>query len=188
MGGRVDTLKLSRQSVIVAQLRGGFEYEPIRSYQYTVQEMYSHFKETEYGARQRNSNSGRNRSLRRFRELICPCMKKAKQRDTADQIVAEFKHYLKSWDDMRKKDNNIKLAIFRCQSTECSYHKDGLLSATIYTGASKSTSNFLAYLLCPRIERNELAVRISEDEQLNIQDSYRSKTNIQMSKNLAVAE
>ena len=187
-GGRVDTLKLSRQSVIVAQPRGGFEYEPIRSYQYTVQEMYSHFKETEYGARQRNSNSGRNMSLRRFRELICPCMTKAKQRDTADQIVAEFKHCLKTWDDMRKKDNNIKLAISRCQFTECSYHKDGSPSAAIYAGASKSTSNFLAYLLCPQIERNELAIRIREDEQLNIQDSYRSKINIQMSKNLAVAE
>ena len=102
-GGRVDTLKLSRQSVIVAQSRGGFEYEPTRSYQYTVQEMYIHFKETEYGARQRNNNSGRNMSLRRFREFICPCMTKAKQRDTADQIVAEFKHCLKTWDDMRKK-------------------------------------------------------------------------------------
>ena len=111
--------------------------------------MYSHFKETEHGARQRNSSSGRNMSLRRFRELICPCMTKAKQRDTADQIVAEFKHCLKTWDDMRKKDNNIKLAISRCQSTECSYHKDGSPSAAIYAGASKSTSNFLAYLLCP---------------------------------------
>ena len=42
-------------------------------------------------------------------------------------------------------------------------------------------------LLCPQIERNEFAIRISEDEQLNIQDSYRSKINTQKSKNLAVA-
>ena len=187
-GGRVDTLKLSRQSVIIAQPRGGFEYEPIRSYQYTVQEICCHFKETEYGARQRYNNSGRNMSLRRFRELICPCMTKAKQRDAADQIVAEFKQCLKTWDDMRKKDNNVKLAITRCQSTECSYDKDGSPSPAMYTGASESTSKFLAYLLCPQIERNELAIRISEDEQLNIQDSYRSKINVQMSKNLAVAE
>jgi hypothetical protein len=187
-GGRIDTLKLSRQSVIIEQPRGGFEYEPIRSYQYTVQEMYSHFKDTEYGARQRNSNNGRNMSLRRFRELICPCMTKAKQRDTADQIVAEFKQCLKSWDDMRKKDNNIKKAISRCQSTECSYHKEGSQTAAMYTAASKSASNFLAYLLCPQINRDELAITISGDQQLDVQDSYRSKINVQMSKNLALAK
>ena len=164
------------------------QVKPIRSYQYTVQEMYCHFKENEYGARQRNSNSGRNMSLRKFRELICPCMTKAKQRGTADQIMAEFKQCLKTWDDVRKKDNNVKLAITRCQSTECSYHKDGSPSSAIYAGASKSTSKFLAYLLCPQFERNELAIRISEDEQLNIQDSYRSKINVQMSKDLAVAQ
>ena len=88
-GGRIDTLKLSRQSVIVNQPGGGCEYEPVRSYQFTVNEMYTHFKDSEYGARQRNGNSGRNLSLRRFRELICPCMTDAKQRDTADQIVAD---------------------------------------------------------------------------------------------------
>ena len=45
-------------------------------------------------------------------------------------------------------------------------------------------------LICsaPQIERNELAIRICEDGQLNIPDSYRSKINVQMSKNLAVAE
>ena len=86
-GGRIDTSKLLRQSVIVDQPGGGCEYEPVRSYQYTVNEMYTHFKESEYGERQRNINGGRNLSLRRFRELICPCMTKAKQRDTAEQIV-----------------------------------------------------------------------------------------------------
>ena len=50
-GGRIDTSKLSKQSVIVDQPGGGCEYEPIRSYQYTVTEMYAHFKESEYGAR-----------------------------------------------------------------------------------------------------------------------------------------
>ena len=183
-GGRIDTLKLSRQSVIIEQPRGGFEYEPIRSYQYTVQEMYCHFKDTEYGARQRNSNSGRNMFLRRFRELICPCM----TRDTADQIVAEFKQCLKSWDDMRKKDNNIKKAISRCQFTECSYLKEGSPTAAMYTAASKSASNFLAYLLCPQINRDELAITISGDQQLDVQDSYRSKINVQISKNLALAK
>ena len=59
-GGRIDTLKLSKQQVIVDQPKGGFEYEPIRSYQYTVKEMYSYFKESEYGDRQRSSNSRRN--------------------------------------------------------------------------------------------------------------------------------
>ena len=44
-GGRIDTSKLLRQSVIVDQPGGGCEYEPVRSYQYTVNEMYSHFEE-----------------------------------------------------------------------------------------------------------------------------------------------
>jgi hypothetical protein len=107
-GGRVDACKLAKHPVIVEQPRGDFEYEPMRSYQCTVKEMYTHFKESEYGARQRNNNKGRNLSLRRFLELLCPCMTKAKQRDTADQIVAEFKQCLQSWDGMRKKDNNVR--------------------------------------------------------------------------------
>jgi DNA polymerase sigma len=39
-GGRVDTCKLAKHPVIVEQPRGGFEYEPMRSYQYKVKEMY----------------------------------------------------------------------------------------------------------------------------------------------------
>ena len=39
-----------------------------------------------------------NLSLRRFRELICLCMTTAEQRDTADEIVAEFKFCLLTWD------------------------------------------------------------------------------------------
>ena len=89
---------------------------------------------------------------------------------------------------MRKKDNNIKKAISRCQSTECSYHKEGSQTAAMYTAASKSASNFLAYLLCPQINRDELAIIVSGDQQLDVQDSYKSKINVQMSKNLALAK
>ena len=85
---------------------------------------------------------------------------------------------------MRKKDNNIKKAISRCQSTECSYHKEGSQTAAMYTAAS----NFLAYLLCPQINRDELAIIVSGDQQLDVQDSYKSKINVQMSKNLALAK
>jgi hypothetical protein len=63
----------------------------VRSYQFSVKEMYCQFIKSDYGMRQRNDNQGRDLSLKRFRQLICPCMTKAKQRDTADQIVAEFK-------------------------------------------------------------------------------------------------
>lgn len=48
----------------------------------------------------------------------------AKQRDTADEIVAEFKHGLVTWDVcMRKKDSNVRASIAKCQLTECPKQK-----------------------------------------------------------------
>ena len=100
-------------------------------------------------------------SVKKFRELICPCMSHAKQRDTADEIVAEFKHCLHTWDVcMRRKDRNVRLEIARCSSTECPQHKEGSESAALYAKASKTTSNFLSYLLCPQIQRDELAIQV----------------------------
>ena len=185
-GGRIDTLKLSKQSVIVDQPGGGCEYEPIRSYQYTVTEMYAHFKESEYGARQRESNGGRNLSLRRFRELICPCMTKAKQRDTADQIVAEFKQCLRSWNLMRKNDRNVRASILRCSNTSCPLHAEGTRNAALYSAASKTTTNFLEYILCPKIQRDELAVHIRDSN--TEYESFASKKEKQIKINLAAAE
>ena len=147
--------------------------------------MYSYFKESEYGDRQRDSNGGRNMSLRRFRELICPCMTKSKQRDTADQIVAEFKQCLRSWDLMRKKDNNVKASISRCMNTECVLHKRGSSTAALYAAASKTTTNFLSYLLCPKINREELAVHAANFT--GDSGSYESKENGQKMINLAIA-
>jgi hypothetical protein len=108
-GGRVDTLKLSRQQVLVLQPNAEYEYEAVRSYQYTVREMYAQFIKSDYGARQRLKNKAKDLSIKRFREQICPCMTHAKQRDTADEIVAEFKHCLHTWDvNMRKQNPNVK--------------------------------------------------------------------------------
>lgn len=185
-GGRIDTLKLSKQSIIVDQPGGGCEYEPIRSYQYTVSEMYSYFKESEYGTRQRNNNGGRNLSLRRFRELICPCMTKAKQRDTADQIVAEFKQCLKSWNLMRKNDRNVRASILRCASTLCPLHAEGSSKAALYSAASKTTTTFLEYILCPKIYRDELAVHVRDSNTEN--ESFSSKREKQIRINIAAAE
>ena len=64
-GGLIDTRKLVKQQVTIDQPRGGFEYEPMRSYQYTVKDMY-----VVCGNRQRNSNGGRNISLRRLHDEI----------------------------------------------------------------------------------------------------------------------
>ena len=185
-GGRIDTLKLSRQSVIVDQPGGGCEYDPVRSYQFTVNEMYTHYKDSEYGARQRNGNSGRNLSLRRFRELICPCMTNAKQRDTADQIVAEFKQYLRSWDLVIRKDHNVEASILRCSSTECSLHAEGSSKATLYAAASRTTTDCLIYLLCSKVHRNELAVHILDSNTGH--NSFAPKKEKQIKINLAVAE
>lgn len=159
-GGRVDTVKLSRQQVLLEQPDGGHEYETVRSFQYPVTEMYEQFMKSEYGERQRTENKGKDLSLKKFRELICLCMTEAKQRDTADEIVAEFKQCLHTWDiGMRKKDPHVRAEISRCSATECPQHKAGTTSADLYSKASKSTSQFLAYLLCPQIERPELAVK-----------------------------
>ena len=160
-GGRVDTLKLSKMQVIIEQPLGGFEYESVRSYQYSVTEMYTEFKKSEYGIRQRNANMNKDLSEKRFRELICPCMTHCKQRDTADEIVAEFKHCLVTWDtNMRKKDKNVRASIERCKLTECKQHKKDSATAILYSNASKSPVNFLKYLLCPMIQRDELAVKV----------------------------
>jgi hypothetical protein len=66
-GGRVDTLKLARQQVLVQQPHGVYEYEAVRSYQYTVREMHAQFIKSEYGARQRLKNKGKDLSMKRFR-------------------------------------------------------------------------------------------------------------------------
>ena len=185
-GGRIDTLKLAKQPVIVEQPRGGFEYEAMRSYQYTVNEMYTYFKESEYGARQRISNNGRNLSLRRFEELICPCMTKAKQRDTADQIVAEFKQCLQAWEGMRKKDSNVKASISRCMKTDCPLHKEGSATAALFIAASKTATNFLTFLLCQKIHRDELAVHVAEPSVER--KSFTTKMSDIMKVNLEAAE
>ena len=179
-------MKLAKQSVIVNQPGGGCEYEPVRSYQYTVNEMFTHFKDSEYGARQRNNNGGRNLSMRRFRELICPCMTNAKQRDTADQIVAEFKQCLRTWDLMRRKDQNVKAAILRCSSTECPLHANTSSKTLLYAAASRTTTDFLHYLLCAKIQRNELAVHIPDSSTEH--ESFESKKEKQMKINLEAAE
>ena len=181
-GGRLDTLKLSKQQIVIEQPLGGYEYESIKSYQYTVPEMYKHFKETEYGHRQRMCNNGRDLSLRRFRELICPCMTQAKQRDTADEIVAEFKQCLLTWDiSMRKKDRNVMQSIEKCSNTECAQHKKNTASAALYAMASKSPSHFMKYLMCPQIQRDELAVKVSDG-----QDLYSAKLEVIKAENIAV--
>ena len=154
----------------------------MRSYQYTVTEMYAQFIISEFGGRQRNANNGRDMSLRRFRELICPCMTLAKQRDTADQIVAEFKQCLKTWKLMRKRDNNVKSCIERCRNTECRLHNESSPDAASYASASKSTTNFLKYILCAQLEWNEFAVQVGESS------SYDELLKVQMNANIVAAE
>ena len=123
--------------------------------------MHKQFIISEWGVAQRAENRGRDLTLKKFRELICPRVSHAKQRDTADEIVAEFQHYFHAWDVcMKKKDRNVRLKIARCSSTECPQHKDGSESAELYAKASKTTSNFLSYLLCPQIQRDELVVQV----------------------------
>ena len=148
--------------------------------------MYTHFIESEYGERQRNINGGRNPSLRRFPELICSCMTKAIQRDTADQIVAVFKQCLSSWNTMRRKDRNVKASILRCASTSCSLHGVGSSTATLYSAASKTTFNFLEYVLCPKIYRDELAVHVFDSNSEH--ESFSSKREKQIRINIAAAE
>ena len=83
------------------------------------------------GFRQRIAHNDRDLSLRRFRELICPCMTQAEQRDTADEIVAEFKLCLLTWNIcMRKKDSNVRASIARCQLTDYQKHKKGSIQPT----------------------------------------------------------
>jgi hypothetical protein len=182
-GWRIVTHKISKHQILVEQPLGGFEYESVRSYQYSVKEMYHHFKLSEYGVRQRAAHNNRDLSLRKFRELICPCMTLAKQRDTADEIVAEFKHCLLTWDtNMRKKDSNVKASIEKCKNTECAQHKRGSNSAELYAVASKSPSHFMKYLMCPQIQRDELAVKVADGN-----SNYAAKLAASKAANIAAA-
>ena len=168
---------------MIEQPLGGFQYESIRSYQYTITEMYSHFKSSEYGTRQLLENSKRDLSISRFRGLICPCMTLAKQRDTADEINAKFKHCLLTWDaNMRKKDRNVRSSIQRCQLKECKQHQNGSLSAELYTMASKSPQHFMKYLLCPQIQKDELAIKISDGN-----SSFKEKLALSQAANIEAA-
>jgi hypothetical protein len=106
----------------------------------------------------------------------------AKQRDTADQIVAGFKQCLRTWEIMRKRDNNVKTAIKRCRNTECRLHNENSPQAAMYASASKSTTTFLKYLLCPQIERNELAIQVEDSV------SYDDRLKVQMIANIKAAE
>ena len=125
----------------------------------------------------------RSSSIRRFRELICSCMTKAKQRDAADQIVAEFKQYLSSWNIMRRKDRNVKASILRCASTSCSLHAVGSSTAAVYSAAS---TNFLEYVLCPKVCRDELAVLVRDSNTKHQSFSCNGEKQIRI--NIAAAE
>jgi hypothetical protein len=156
---------LARQQVLVLQSQGRYEYEAVRSYQYTVRDMYAQFIKSDYGARQRLKNEGKDTSMKKFRELIYPCMTRAKQTDSADEIVAEFntQHFLNTWDVcMKKQSQNIKAEITKCRLTERSQDKEGSETAPLYSKASKSPTALLAYLLCPQIQRIELVVEVFE--------------------------
>ena len=83
-------------------------------------------KLSEYGIRQIAAHNNRNLLMRKFRELICyPSMMLAKQRDTADEILAEFKHCLHTRDtNMRKKDSNVKASIEKRKNANCFLQKE----------------------------------------------------------------
>ena len=171
------------EQVFIEQPLGGYQYESIRSFQYTIPEMYDQFKNSEFGYRQKIAHNDRDLSLRRFRELICPCMTQAKQRDTADEIVAELKHCFLTWDIcMRKKDSNVRVSIARCQLTDCQKHKKGSNSANMYALASKSPSHFMNYLLCPKVQGDELAVKIATSP-----STFLTELNVKKASNIAAA-
>ena len=79
---------------------------------------------------------------------------------------------------MRRKDRNVKASILRCASTSCSLHGVGSSTATLYSAASKTTTNFLEYLLCPKIYRDELAIHVFDRNTEH--ESFSSKRKKQM--------
>lgn len=87
---------------------------------------------------------------------------------------------------MRKKDNNVGASIARCAATECPLHKAGSSTAALFTAASRTTTNFLSYLLCPKIHRDELAVHVPDSS--NATESFATKRDNIMRLNIAAAE
>jgi hypothetical protein len=52
-GGRVDTLKLSRQQLLLPQPDGGFDYETPQVFQFPINEMHKQFIISDWGVAQR---------------------------------------------------------------------------------------------------------------------------------------
>jgi hypothetical protein len=166
-GGRLDTCKLGTQMVLLKQPLGGFEYEAVRTQQYNVGIMHKKFGESDFGARLRIENGGKNISQKLFCKLCCKCITQATQRDTSNYPEVQFDNALISWEHGRTKDPNIKMEIHACQKTDCLRHKLGSDTAKLYRDASKSSVQFLEFLLCSPIERSELAIIVGKEGEDN---------------------
>jgi hypothetical protein len=168
--------------VLVPIHGGGFGFEIRRTYQYTVPQMYAHFIKSDYGERLRQSNKNKDLSEKKFRELICPCISLAKQIDTADETKQEMTFCVEAFETMRKKNKDVKAQIEKCSKTNCSYHKKDTEGAEAYRNASKSVSHFLHFLLCPPIERDELAIVVKTGP-----DNFRQELSEAYTKNIKAA-
>ena len=80
----------------------------------------------------------------------------------------------------------MKASILRCANTSCSLHGVGSSTATLYSAASKTTTNFFEYVLCPKIYRDELAVHVFDSNTEH--ESFSSKRENQIRIDIAAAE
>ena len=183
-GGRVDTGQLSRHPpVIVPQPDGSVTYEPVRTFQYTPREMWLAFCPSEYGMAHKNKY-GKHPGRKLFEKLICPCLTKAKQIDTADEITQDMAMALQCWDNMRKKNVLVKRMIAECRKGgKCACHKEG----SAYMLASTSKSAFLDCILCAPVEWSELAVQPAPEGGHDARAAFHTATSAIQAKNLAAA-
>jgi hypothetical protein len=74
-----------------------------------------------------------------------------------------------------EKDSHVKESIQICS-------KKSTPSAALYALTSKSPTHFMCYLLCPQIQRDELAVKVSDGL-----DPYSAKLEAMKADNIAAA-
>ena len=151
--GRIDTHQ-SKRLVKVSRINydGSFEaaYEETRILQVTIEEAFEMFLKSEWHENWLRDNVDYSKcSKSNFGQNLCPCLKKKRQIDTADEIEVELAHALQAWSNMRM-GSEVKKVLEECK---CSQHQDAK-----FKKICSSKTSLLQYLLCEKILYDELNI------------------------------
>ena len=164
-GGVVVTNMLRNAEVLVENYDGSVIYEPIKVHTKPPAEMRIDFINSSEGAEFKKLNKGRDISMNKFTQYLCPCTKPDTFHDAADMKTAAMRYMLKAWSNVRRFNETLKQAIKECAAKGCKDCKHG----SDWQHASDGISSLITAILCPPQEFPELTVKgrsLEEHEQL----------------------